>query len=77
MANRPHAGDPEINFHMTIAIPGQRPNPVAQFDAQPFQRLSQFLGPQVYIAIIGPVNGPLNSARNNFDIPMILTGIFD
>ena len=51
VADRAHAGDAVVELEVTVAIPGQRTDPVADLDAEVEQGLGDLLRALVRIAI--------------------------
>ena len=72
-----HAGHAIVEFHVPIAVPGQRGDAVAPLYAQCRQRPGDALRAGVNIAVRAAVDRSLDRARNNFNAGMKRVGVLD
>ena len=71
VANGAHSGNPVINFHVTVSVPGEGGDTITLFDVQLGECLRQLARANGAILLSIPMNRPFNGSRNNFLIAMI------
>ncbi|MNG13608.1 hypothetical protein D3C76_1265540 [compost metagenome] len=76
MQDGAHARHPEIQFHVPVAIPGQRSDPVAGLHIQSGQGIGQLFGASADIGIAAVMHRSFGGARGDLALWVRLQRMF-
>ena len=68
VAHRAHAGDAVVQLEMAVAVPGQRRDAVARFDAERDQRVGELRPALQQAGVVGALIGLVRRSRDDLDV---------